>query len=197
MTSALQYANFGLWVGSLLSDGEVFKYTFPEVQLIKGHVNGGAVGGWDFGDYARHLNLFHVNDLIGSQHDLKEFYAHRKRIGDWMHNGEFQDKRRTDGEPAWHRRQVVPAPRRAHVGAAVNIHNEDRIDGALLRLQWPELRSVSKAFAYLWGGKSRSCPYTGRTTARPWLSRQRRPQRSCCSRRHRRAKPFAATASGR
>ncbi|MDD5704729.1 MAG: DUF6259 domain-containing protein, partial [Kiritimatiellae bacterium] len=154
----MQYANFGLWVGHLGSEGDVFKYTFPEVQLIKGHINGATRAGFDVGDYARHLNLFLVADFVSASHDVKEFYAHRKRIGDWMHEGEFQDTEGlTLGKPGIDTRWFRRADGK-HVGAAINIHNEDRVQGAELRLKWDALATVSKAFAYLWGGEVKALP---------------------------------------
>ncbi|MBI4024435.1 MAG: hypothetical protein HY360_05600, partial [Verrucomicrobia bacterium] len=153
----MQSASFGLWLSSPYWDGNVFQYVFPDAKLLRGHHNGGGLS-VTIGEYARYLNLFLTGDLAGNFHELKEFYAHRKRIGDWMHNGVFQDDvglsvSKPGIEAKWFKRNE-----KEHLGACVNIHNEESISGAMLRLRWSKLKGTPVAFAYLWGGELKTTP---------------------------------------
>ena len=153
----MAFASFGLWCSNPFWDGNVFAYTFPESKLVRGHSNG---GGMDipFGRYARYLSLFLCANLFGQHLDHREFYTYRRRIGDWMHDGVFQDDvgltvDRPGIEARWFKRMTD-----RHVGALVNVHNEQRLAGATLRLRWPALQGVNRSFAYLWGGELRALP---------------------------------------
>lgn len=145
----MQYADFGLWGMSEYCDGAPFLYTFPEAKLLRGACNPG--GGWprSLEEYARFIHLFLRMDDLGYNLNRRQFFAHRKRIKDWMYRGRFMDDVHLSiNKPGviakWFKREDAD-----HVGVLVNIQNEYMVRDATIKIAWPDLKMANAAFGYL------------------------------------------------
>ncbi len=144
----LQYADFGLYVFTPYCDGAPFLYTFPEAKLLRGAANPDGIWCRSREEYTRFISLFlRYDTVIGG--NSRPFFAHRKRIKDWMYRGRFMDDvDLTVSRPGviakWFRRDTA-----THQGALVNIQNEGAISNATVRIEWPGLKAARSAFAYL------------------------------------------------
>jgi hypothetical protein len=138
----LQYVDFALGYFGLLE-----LYTFPEIKMLGPHML--PAGTREENTRFNHLYL-RANRMIytpGSRND-RQFFAHRKRIRDWMYGCKFMDDcGLTASRPGiitkWFQREDVE-----HSGALINIQNEFA-EGATVTLRSPLVKDVKFALAYL------------------------------------------------
>ncbi|MFA6568304.1 MAG: hypothetical protein WCS96_08850 [Victivallales bacterium] len=140
----LQYAEFGLaapWPALPLM------FTFPEIKLLGQATD--PVGSREENAHYQHLFL-RINRMVytpGSND--RQFFAHRKRMKDWMYGCRFMDDiGLTASRPGiitkWFQREDAE-----HTGALINIQNEFAFEGATVTLRSPLVKDAKFALAYL------------------------------------------------
>lgn len=140
----LQFAEFGLTddPGSIPQ-----MFTFPEIKLLG--LSRSEAGSRE--ENARFSHLFLRINRMGytpGSND-RQFFAHRKRIKDWMYGCQFMDDcgltaSRQGIITKWFKREDAE-----HSGALINIQNEFEFDGTTVTLQSPLAKDAKFALAYL------------------------------------------------
>lgn len=137
---------FGL---SAYANGTAYQYVFPEAKLYRGVCNPGASWFMSLPEYTRYIHLFNRFDTHPDSPLKRQFFAHRKRIRDWMHLRKFMDNvNLTVSKPGiiakWFKTEE-----KGKTGALINIQNEFSFDSATITLRWDKLRNAKAAAAYL------------------------------------------------
>ncbi|MFA6176518.1 MAG: DUF6259 domain-containing protein, partial [Phycisphaerae bacterium] len=139
----LQYADFGLCYGGV---ADALLYALPEVKFIGTTL---AVGSPEETVHSAHL-LFRIwGSNNEAQLNLRQFFAHRKRIKDWMYNGKFRDDvGLTISRPGIIAKYFERGDS-DHDGVLINIENEFAFDSATMTLVNDKVKSANFAIAYL------------------------------------------------
>ena len=145
----MQYADFAIFGLSAYADGVSYQYVFPEAKLLRGVGNPGAWWFMPQGEYTRFIHLFSRYDTHPDSPLKRQFFAHRKRIKDWMYMRRFMDDLNMEISQPGIVAKWFKTEEKGRVGALINIQNEFGIKDASLHIDWPELKKANLASGYL------------------------------------------------
>lgn len=137
---------FGL---SAYANGTAYQYVFPEAKLYRGVCNPGASWFMSLPEYTRYIHLFNRFDTHPDSPLKRQFFAHRKRIRDWMHLRKFMDNLNLTVSKPGIIAKWFKTEEKGKTGALINIQNEFAFDSATVTLRWDKLRNAKAAAAYL------------------------------------------------
>ncbi len=137
---------FGL---SAYANGTAYQYVFPEAKLYRGVSNPGASWFMSLPEYTRYIHLFNRFDTHPDSPLKRHFFAHRKRIRDWMYVRKFMDNVNLAVSKPGVIAKWFQTEEKGKTGALINIQNEFAFDSVTLTLHWDKLRNAKAAAAYL------------------------------------------------
>ncbi len=149
----LQFEDFGLRSGHDAWDGSPLLFAFPEVKFFRGLANHpwDGVPNWD--EALRDYHLQARSDAPPFSGNVRHFFEHRKRIGDWMYNGTFRDDVGLHASRPGIQAKYFLRNTKDHSGLLINARNEFLYENEELILARsivpPSMELPDTALAYL------------------------------------------------